>query len=211
MTLQVIGAGFGRTGTLSTKMALETLGLGPCYHMKELYGHPEHLPLWQRFSLGDSVDWPSVFAGYQSTVDWPATTAWAELVDHYPEAKVVVNVRPVDAWADSMLATVCRLLTVRKRHPDAYAREVLEVANRLINERTFDNKINDRETLVSAFEAHTDALRQRLPSDRVLFFEVTDGWAPLCDFLGCAVPDTPFPRSNAREEFWDIFGQDLAT
>lgn len=209
MTLEVIGAGFGRTGTLSTKMALETLGFGPCYHMKELYGHPEHLPVWRRVSLGQSVDWQDVFANYRSTVDWPATAVWTELVEHFPGARVVVNVRPVEGWADSMQETICRLLTVRQRHPDSYAREVLEVANRLITERTFSGRLDDRQILIDAFEAHIDALKRSLPPERVLFFDVTDGWSTLCAFLERTIPDTPFPRSNSRDEFWDTFGRDL--
>ncbi len=210
MTLQVIGAGFGRTGTLSTKMALETLGIGPCYHMKELYGHPEHLPLWQRASRGEAADWETVFGEFKATVDWPATAMWADLVEHYPDARVVVNVRPVEAWADSMQQTVCKLLAVRKRHPDSYVRDVLEVAYRLIAEQAFGGRLDDRQALISAFEAHTDTLKRSLPPERVLFFDVSDGWPPLCEFLALEIPDTPFPRSNSRDEFWDIFGRDLS-
>ncbi len=209
MTLEVIGAGFGRTGTLSTKIALETLGFGPCYHMKELYGNPEHLPFWQRASLGEAVEWQTVFAGYRSTVDWPATAAWKDLIEHYPDARVLVNVRAVETWADSMQQTICRLLTVRQRHPDSYARDVLEVANRLITEQAFGGSLDDRQGLIAAFEAHTDELRQSLPPERVMFFDVIDGWPPLCEFLECPVPETPFPRSNSRDEFWDTFGHDL--
>ncbi len=209
MTLQVIGAGFGRTGTLSTKLALEALGFGPCYHMKELYGHPEHLPAWQSASRGETVDWDLVFDGFRATVDWPATSLWAELVERYPEARVVVNVRPVDTWADSMQKTVCRLLAVRQRHPDPYVREVLDVAHRLIAEQTFGGRLDDRQALVSAFEAHSDELKRSLPPERLLFFDVSDGWPPLCEFLDCPIPDAPFPRSNSRDEFWEIFGQDL--
>lgn len=211
MTLEVIGAGFGRTGTMSTKIALEKLGFGPCYHMKELYGNPAHLPVWRRVSLGEIVDWQSVFGNYRSTVDWPGTAAWADLVEHYPDARVLVNVRPVEAWADSMLHTICRLLTVRRRHPDSYARDVLEVANRLITERAFGGRLDDRQVLINAFEAHLEALRQALPPERVLFFNVADGWPPLCEFLERPIPDTPFPYSNSRDEFWDTFGRDLAS
>ncbi len=210
MTLEVIGAGYGRTGTLSTKLALEALGFGPCYHMKELYGHPEHLPVWRSASLKETVDWQAVFADYRATVDWPGAAVWSDLVEHYPGARVIVNVRPVDIWADSMQETICRLLTVRQRHPDSYARDVLEVAYRLVAEFAFGGRLDDRQVLIDAFEAHIAELRRSLPPERVLFFNVADGWPPLCEFLEQPVPDTDFPHSNSRDEFWDTFGHDLA-
>src|SRR5918998_1221530 len=74
--VDVIGAGFGRTGTASLKVALEHLGLGPCHHMFEVVAHPELLPRWERVVAGEDVDWDEVLEGYRSTVDWPGCTYW---------------------------------------------------------------------------------------------------------------------------------------
>ena len=106
MPLHVIGAGLGRTGTLSLKLALEQLGLGPCYHMMEVRAAPERLEHWNRIAAGEQVDWDEVFAGFQSTVDWPACNYWRELMARYPDAKVILSLRDPDGWFRSTQATI---------------------------------------------------------------------------------------------------------
>ena len=106
MTLRIVGAGFGRTGTMSLKLALEELGFRACYHMTELAAHPEHAPLWLALTRGERVDLEQIFAGYAAAVDWPACTLWRELLAAYPDARVILTVRnPVD-WYESFSRTI---------------------------------------------------------------------------------------------------------
>ncbi len=105
MQLEIIGAGFGRTGTLSLKHALEQLGFGPYYHMAEVGLHPQHIPLWRAATRGEPVDWESIFGSFRSTVDWPACTFWRELLALNPQAKVLLSVRDAQAWHTSAQTT----------------------------------------------------------------------------------------------------------
>ena len=111
MALSVIGAGFGRTGTESMKLALEALGLGPCHHMKEGLPNPEQISLWRAVARGEPADWDQIFEGYRSAVDWPAAHYWRELAAHYPDAKVVLTVRSPESWYASMENTILKVIS----------------------------------------------------------------------------------------------------
>ena len=87
MGLEIIGPGFGRTGTNSLKIALERLGFGPCHHMFEVRDKPELLPDWEAAARGEKVDWSKVFRGYRSQVDWPGARYWRELAGIFPRPK----------------------------------------------------------------------------------------------------------------------------
>ncbi len=102
MTIKIIGAGFGRTGKKSLKEALELLGFGPCYHMSELHRGPERLRFWQEAADSGKTDWNALFDGYNACVDWPAAHYWRDLADFYPDAKVLLSVRPAEAWVKSI-------------------------------------------------------------------------------------------------------------
>ncbi len=196
MTLEVIGAGFGRTGTLSLKLALEKLGVGPCHHMMEVIGKPEHIQLWQQAAEGVNVDWSEVFAGYQSAVDWPVCAFWKELAEVYPEAKFILSLRDANKWFDSADATI--FAGMRKFDgKDPHGKMV----NTLVVENTFGGNVDDRASAIEVFEKHNEEVRNTLPADRLLVFEAADGWAPLCEFLGVPVPNEPYPRSNSTEDF----------
>jgi hypothetical protein len=93
MTLKVIGAGFGRTGTSSLKQALEDLGFGPCHHMTEVIAHPQQVPVWEAAMNGEPVEWEDVFHAYQSAVDWPSAAFYEPLMERYPDARVILTVR----------------------------------------------------------------------------------------------------------------------
>ena len=200
MGLRVIGAGFGRTGTLSLKLALEQLGFGPCHHMEEVLRNPAQLPFWQDAAAGRPVDWDAVFAGYEAMVDWPGCHYWRALAAHWPVAKVIVSVRPEEAWWDSFSATIGTLLGMRAQIPVPHIRATLEMGAAVIGQ-TFDPP-TDREAALAAYRQRTADVRAALPAGRVLVFDVAEGWAPLCAFLGVAIPDAPFPRTNSTEEFW---------
>ncbi|HEY2751070.1 sulfotransferase family protein [Phenylobacterium sp.] len=196
VTLSVIGAGFGRTGTMSLKLALEQLGLGPCYHMAEVFKNPAAPDWWYEAAQDPAkADWGKIFEGYNSTVDWPNATYWEELAEVYPDAKVILTERDPNIWFDSTQATIFgdRLLVDSDA---AFPRMVRKVVFDL-----FDGRIHDRDHAIAVFEAHNARVRATIPAKRLLVYEVAQGWEPLCDFLRVAVPDGPMPKVNSREEF----------
>jgi hypothetical protein len=203
MTLSVIGAGLGRTGTLSLKRALEELGLGPCHHMEEVMQHPEQIPLWHAAGRGEKVDWERLLAGYRSSVDWPSAQFWAELAERYPQAKVVLTRRDPERWYESFSNTILKLLQA-PAPPDPTIRAILDMCGEVIVARAFDGRLDDPNAIKAAFRRHNAAVEAALPPDRLLIFEVAEGWGPLCRFLGVPVPATPFPRVNSTTEFWEL-------
>lgn len=208
MALEVIGAGLGRTGTFTLKTALEILGFGPCHHMIEVLANPGQVPLWNRATDGEAVDWEEVFTGYRAMVDWPGCHFYAELADRYPDAKVILSKRDPERWYESMSETILKSMQqmgfragepVPPDHP-------MRFAGLLIAERTFGHDYG-RANVIAAFERHAAAVRSKIAPGRLLEFEAADGWEPLCAFLGVGVPESPFPRTNSREEFWQHVNQ----
>lgn len=195
MGLKVIGSGLGRTGTLSTKLALEQLGFGPCHHMVEVFMHPESLPLWIAAGEG-RPDWDAIFGAYGSMVDHPGCAYWRELMAHYPEAKVLHTVRDPDKWFDSTQATIFAPDSPGRTQPDGPMKTFFDQLY-----AWYGGDIHDRAFMTDFFRRHTEAVIAGVPEDRLLVFEVSQGWAPLCAFLGAPVPDTPYPRENSTAEF----------
>ncbi len=198
--LRVIGAGFGRTGTLSLKKALEILGFGPCYHMEEVIKRPAHVPVWEAATRGEPVDWRALFQGWGATVDWPGCSFYQEILAAHPDAKVILSVRDPQRWHHSMMQTI-RLPTVL--FPMRILMPLLpgvgpatRMAADLVWKRTFSDRMDDPAQAIAIFEAHSAAVRQAIPPDRLLVFEAGQGWAPLCDFLGVPIPDQPYPYVN---------------
>ena len=211
--VDVIGAGFGRTGTASLKVALEHLGLGPCHHMFEVVAHPELLPRWERVVAGEDVDWDEVLEGYRSTVDWPGCAYWRELMETYPHAKVILTVRDPERWYDSAYHTIYQLAAETGGDPggdpqedDAVAglQRMRPMVEKLIWEGTFDGRFEDRAHAIGVFAAHNGAVQRSVPSDRLLIFQVDQGWQPLCDHLGVDVPAEPFPHINQGQSIREL-------
>lgn len=203
MSLEVIGAGFGRTGTLSLKLALERLGFGPCYHMLEVLAHPAHDPVWHAATRGERVDWDALFDGYGSAVDWPVAAFWRELSNHYPEAKFVLSVRDPLEWHRSVMETIFKALSST---PDPGNRDACvhrAMTRELILDRTFDGQLADARYAIEVYERHNRAVQDALSKTRLLVHRSVDGWEPLCTFLDRSVPDEPFPHRNTRTEFHD--------
>ena len=204
MGLSVIGAGFGRTGTMSLKLALEQLGVGLSHHMDEVFANPEQLPNWAAAAAGESVDWDDVYKGYSATVDWPGAFFWRELADHYPDAKIILTTRSTESWWESYSKTIMAFFRdMMPDVPDPHVQAVGAMATQIIGERTFGGPIDNKYAATLAYENHNQAV-EAFSKDRVLVFEVRQGWEPLCEFLGKPVPDGDFPRSNNQEQFWDI-------
>ncbi len=194
MALQVIGAGFGRTGTMSMKAALEQLGLGPCYHMVEcLPRGPKHWQLWVDAMRGKPA-WDAIFNGFGSTVDFPSCSSYQALANHYPDAKVILTVRDPERWFESTQETIFA------PHWIDYLRQsdMGEFMQLTINDYLQD-RMHDKEHLIQCFLQHIDAVRRAIPASRLLVYEVKQGWEPLCEFLGVPVPATEFPHINDAE------------
>ncbi|HVJ29561.1 MAG TPA: sulfotransferase [Gammaproteobacteria bacterium] len=195
MTLKVIGAGLGRTATFSLKFALEHLGLGPCYHMAEVFaGLRRNVPLWLEVVRG-KPDWDAVFAGFQSTTDYPACTYWRELTAFYPDAKVILTVRDADSWFDSVSETI-----FSPQMQGSLAGSPVGAMMQGVIFDTFGDRVTDRAFMTDWFTRRNQTVIDSLPPDQLLVFSPKQGWEPLCAFLGVPVPDAPFPRVNSRDE-----------
>jgi hypothetical protein len=198
--LQVIGAGLGRTGTLSVREALVRLGFAPCDHMLENLEHPERFALWaealRRKDTGEPIDWRPLLTGFQAIVDWPGAYFWRELTATHPQAKVILTVRDPARWYDSIERTIFRMIAESGSEPG------LEVPNEIIRDRTFQGRLADRAHCQAVFAEHNQAVREAMAPDRLLVFDVKQGWEPLCAFLGVPVPEQePFPHANDTAAF----------
>lgn len=202
----MISVGFLRTGTTSLKLALEELGFGPCYHLRELIVDPSRAAEWIAVAQDpESTDWKRIFTDYNSAVGTPTTTFWRHIVDAYPAAKVILTVRNPQDWYDSATRTIgealeppkpIRLLTWRFPR----GRDLLDEIQRLARERE-GGQFTNRDEAVAAFEQHVADVRAHVRADRLLLFNVRDGWGPLCSFLDVPLPTGPFPRENDRATF----------
>ena len=197
MALELIGAGLGRTGTLSLKAALERLGIGPCYHMIEVLSAPERGRHWLAKTPGGSHDWDAIFDGYRATVDWPAAAWWRELAERFPDARVLLSRRDPVRWHESVMNTFYAAMTL-EAPPDwpQVLRDFSDMVQDLVLERTFGGRLDDRTHAVRIFEEHCQAVVEAIPASRLLVYEAGDGWEPLCRFLDVPVPDEDFPHLN---------------
>ena len=211
MSLKVIGSGFGRTGTMSTKLALEQLGFGPCHHMTEIIGNPAQLPYWKSIFAGEPVEWAQVYAGYTSQLDWPGAHVAHRASIAFPDAKIIHTERPEDDWWASFSTTIGKFFAISDQMTlPPYIVELMDVMKNGLIKATFDD-CTDRDNAIAAYRRNNRQVRETFPADRLLIFTPGDGWEPLCRFLDVPIPATPFPRSNARDEFWSHFGGEPAT
>lgn len=216
MTLKVIGAGFGRTGTFSTYAALEQLGY-PCYHMVEVIGNPQnshHIDFWLRVgraAAGSQHDWNHVFANYTATVDNPGCCVWRELKVAYPKAKVILTLHPrgPEAWYESTMDTIyfTELSEFKALEETSRgARKFGEMSRKLIWERSLQGTMPDKSKAIARYNAYVEEVKSALPSDQLLIFTVDQGWGPLCSFLDVPEPKTAFPNLNDRAKIKELLG-----
>ncbi len=197
MPLQVIGAGLGRTGTMSLKLALEHLGFGPCFHMVEIFRQPQLAKLWESVAKGKSANWERIFKGYVSTVDWPSCNFYGALAESYPAAKIILTVRDPHEWFESTQKTIfADLDELLDDQSNAWARMM-----KLVIKDFFDGRLHDRDHVIAVYNRHNETVKRTVPKNRLLTYEVAQGWGPLCKFLGVPVPAIPFPNSNSTGEF----------
>ena len=197
--LQVIGAGFGRSGTTSLREALRILDLRPCYHMRVALLSTAHMRFWIRAKAGEAVDYRSVLGGYRATVDWPACEFYRELMAAFPEAKVLLNHRDPEGWYDSMVETIWAIQAV---FPWWLPRNVWRIHDDLLWNGRFRGEFLNRARTLERYREHVEEVRRVVPPERLLVYDVKEGWEPLCRFLGRPVPaGVPFPRLNDRRFF----------
>jgi Sulfotransferase domain len=201
VTLKIIGPGFGRTGTNSLRLALEQLGFGPCHHMFEVRDNPKLLPDWQAVTDGKPVDWHQVFKGYEAQVDWPGARYWRELLEAFPNAKVILSIRDPNDWFDSVQATIGPFVDARGQHDNDHMNAIAEMCYKMIVCPTFDDRLSDRAYAIRVFEQNIKEVQETVPKDRLLTFDVREGWKPLCAFLNVSLPEGPFPKTNSSKEF----------
>jgi hypothetical protein len=197
---------------MSLKVALEALGFSPCYHMTEVFAHPEHAAFWISAWRGEPADWDGVLGGYEAAVDWPACTFYEELMERHPDAKVILSVRDPERWYESVRNTIYELSVVIPRHPIYRIGYKLvsffvfrgpgnrNLADAIIWQGTFDDRFEDKHHAIEVFERHDAEVQRRVPKDRLLVYDVKAGWGPLCEFLGVEEPEEPFPRTNDAVE-----------
>ena len=198
-SLKVIGTGFGRTGTDSMREALEILGFGPCHHMRELINDPEHERLWRAVVAGATPDWDLLLGGYASCVDWPSAYYWPQLVKSFPQAQVILTWRTAESWWASFEKTLLpHILSFTET-------EATPKSSELIGPRVFHDRPDDRAHCIAVYEANVAAVKEKVPTERLLIHELGDGWEPLCAHLSVPVPDIPYPNSNSTSKFQSEF------
>ncbi|MCB9432212.1 MAG: sulfotransferase family protein [Ardenticatenaceae bacterium] len=202
--MKVIGSGFGRTGTMSMKAALEQLGFGPCYHMDEVALNKERTEAWYHISQGKPANWQKIFQNYESAVDFPASVLYKEILAAFPEAKVVHTVREPEKWYASTMDTI--YLTVGSNVFPKWVQRMVKMfgqwvtmSDTLIWNGLFEGQFENRQRAIEIFNERTEEVKRTVPADQLLVFSVKEGWEPLCQFLGVPVPDTPFPHVNDKK------------
>ncbi len=199
MTIRLIGAGVGRTGTHALKLALEELLDGTCHHMAEVHRRPEERPMWAAAMRGEAPDWHEFLGGYCAIVDFPGCVMWPELTEAYPDAPVLLSTRSsAEVWWESADATIFEV--ARQAMAGEGDEERREMVAAMFDER-FDSGWRDREAAIAAYDAHNAAVREAIPAERLFEYQPGDGWGPLCAALGVDEPDVPFPLTNTRAEF----------
>jgi hypothetical protein len=205
ITPRVIGAGFGRTGTASLKRALEMIGFGPCHHMEEVIKHPAEVKTWEAAARGQKVDWRAFLQGWRATVDFPSALYYRELIEAFPDVKVILTVRDAESWYASVSQTIVPAMT---RFPNRFVAHYLPFigapARSMRGTRVYREIIErfaEREHVLRVFTNHIEEVKRVVPAERLLVYQVSEGWKPLCAFLGVPMPDAPFPRANDTAEF----------
>jgi hypothetical protein len=219
MSVKIIGAGFPRTGTNTLRESLELLGFNKTYHMKQLLVHPENLHYWTTLRDTGTTDWEGLYDGYQATVDFPCYPWYKEHMKQYSDAKVILSLRPFEDWYDSFYNTIWKA----QNPPEAQAKEmeqkvasdprlqsvmkVMGFAKKAIVEDHFQGRFLDKEFMEKVFNDHHEEVKNYVPANKLLVFDVSEGWEPLCKFLGVEVPEESLPHTNKKEDFATMVGQ----
>lgn len=203
MTLEVIGAGFGRTGTTSLQAALHQLGYAHCHHMRKVVRNPQQVDYFLAAANGEKMDWDKVFEGFDAAVDWPASKYYKELAEYYPEAKVILSVRDSEGWYKSTKNTIYRIADSFPYWMVVTIPHLKKTKSMMIDtvwDGVFDGKFAEKDIAIKVYEENTEEVKRSIPKHRLLIHEAKEGWQPLCEFLNKPIPDTPYPRTNEAKE-----------
>ena len=202
MTLTVVGAGLGRTGTHSLKLALERLLGGRCHHMLEVFGDEDERAVWTQACLGEAVDFGALLSAYRACTDMPACFFWPELLAANPDALVLLSVRESpEVWHRSAANTILPSIRMASSGGDPWMTAMVQ----MLGER-FSDQLEDRDAMLSAYEAHNESVRAGVPRDQLLEWQPADGWDPICERLDLPVPHEPFPKTNSTDDFRAMAG-----
>lgn len=202
MTLEIIGAGFGRTGTNSLKIALELIGYNPCYHMNEVVQNPIHVKFWNDVALDIPMDWSQFFNLYKAAVDWPVAAFTKELYATFKNSKVILTVRDPESWYESTKNTIFVGMANWEKIEHKATKNRLKMAKNIIIDGIFSGKYHDKSHCISVYQEHLTDIKKTIAQNDLLEFDVSDGWKPLCEFLNLEIPKVPFPYTNTRENFF---------
>jgi hypothetical protein len=197
MSLSIVGAGLGRTGTSSLQLALGIVLDGPVFHMGEVFADLDTVPTWHAAVDGAPTDWDTLLAGYRATLDWPAVTCWREIWAANPEALVLLSTRSsAEEWWNSVSKT---LFSVVDREFPPHLLPMRDMNEAMFAKLT--PQWRDREAAMAAYDAHNVAVRTEVPQDQLIDWQPRDGWDPICTALGIPAPDVAFPHANTSEDF----------
>ena len=197
--LKIIGAGFGRTGTYSLKLALEKLGFGPCYHMADVMVKQNHVEMWND-AIDGRYDWQKILKGFKSTVDWPSTYFWKVLLELNPDAKVILSLRDEDSWYNSAKSTIYQGMENADKYSGLRG-EVYKMASRIVLEKTFLGRFDDEQFAKKVYREHIEDVKKSVRAENLLLMDVKEGWQPLCEFLNVELPAEEFPRTNTKSMY----------
>jgi hypothetical protein len=201
--LQIIGAGFGRTGTNSLKIALEILGFEPCYHMFEVTRNPNHVEFWNSVADKEPVSWRDFFRPYQAAVDWPVSAYWFELFQEISFPKVIITIRDPEEWYESAKSTIFLGMENWDKSDNPETRNRMKMAKNIILDGVFSSQYKKKDHCIKVYENHLSRVRSVVPDGKLLEFDLSKGWVPLCDFLSIGKPEVTFPHTNTRESFFN--------
>jgi len=203
MSIKIIGAGFGRTGTLSLKKALEIIGFRKCYHMLEVSENQKHFNFWNEAFNGNDVDWKKFFKGYKATIDWPSSIFWKEQLKAFPGAKVILTHRDTHVWYDSIVKSICPIKegNLYSEVPDDNSSMMSVLQDNLIWNSIFDRRMGDRNHVIDCYNRHFNEVIDYVPAHSLLIHRPEDGWEMLCRFLDKPLPGIGYPFENKRSDF----------
>ena len=219
MPIKIIGAGFPRTGTNTLRESLELLGFGKTYHMKNLIVQPENLHYWTTLKETGTTNWQELYDGYEATVDFPCYPWYKEHMKQYPDAKVILTLRPFEKWYESFYSTIWQAQNRPEEQNGEMAQrvasdprlqavmKVMGFAKQTINEDHFQGRFLDKEFMEKIYNDHNEEVKKCVPANKLLVFDAGEGWQPLCEFLDVKKPDAPLPHTNKREDFAAMVGQ----
>ncbi|GJJ12920.1 hypothetical protein Clacol_007167 [Clathrus columnatus] len=200
--IEVIGVGLGRTGTTSLWAALDILGFGPAYH--PMQSQTEDWAAWAEILEGKDTSpeaFDRILRGYRSVVDSPVATMYREVYAAYPNAKFILTVRDPVKWAESIKTTTLKSYILFSKHENQLTPEIGALFRWC--KAYFDGYHKGRLVMHAEeeIENHNEHVKALIPTDRILIYDIKEGWDPLAKFLGVPKPDVPFPRLNDREAF----------